>query len=86
MSGLLELLDSQTGKQLIGGIAGQTGHSEEKTANVLSMAMPLLMGAMKKNASTPQGAERLMNAINSKHNGSILDNLGACSTEVLINL
>lgn len=76
MSGLLELLDSQTGKQLISGIAGQTGQSEEKTANVLSMAMPLLMGAMKKNASTPQGAEGLMNAINTKHSGSILDNLG----------
>ena len=76
MSGLLELLDSPMGKQLIGGIAGQTGNSEEKTANVLSMAMPLLMGAMKKNASTPQGAEGLMNALNSKHNGSILDNLG----------
>ncbi|MGY8914868.1 MAG: DUF937 domain-containing protein [Flavobacteriales bacterium] len=76
MSGLLELLDSPMGKQLIGGIAGQTGNSEEKTANVLSMAMPLLMGAMKKNASTPQGAEGLMTALNSKHNGSILDNLG----------
>lgn len=76
MSGLVELLDSPMGKQLIGGIAGQTGNSEEKTANVLSMAMPLLMGAMKKNASTPQGAEGLMSALNSKHNGSILDNLG----------
>ncbi|MFT4830386.1 MAG: hypothetical protein ACI815_000020 [Psychroserpens sp.] len=76
MSGLLELLDSPMGKQLIGGIAGQTGNSEDKTANVLSMAMPLLMGAMKKNAASPQGAEGLMNALNSKHNGSILDNLG----------
>ena len=76
MSGLLELLDSPMGKQLIGGIAGQTGNSEEKTADVLSMAMPLLMGAMKKNASTPQGAEGLLGALNSKHNGSILDNLG----------
>lgn len=76
MSGILELLDSPMGKQLIGGIAGQTGNSEVKTASVLSMAMPLLMGAMKKNASTTQGAEGLMNALNSKHNGSILDNLG----------
>tara|TARA_R110002051_G_scaffold79221_2_gene142981 strand:- start:2140 stop:2772 length:633 start_codon:yes stop_codon:yes gene_type:complete len=77
MSGILELLDSPMGKQLIGGIAGQTGKSEDKTADVLSMAMPLLMGAMKKNASTPQGAEGLMSALNSKHNGSILDNLGS---------
>lgn len=76
MAGILELLDSPMGKQLIDGIAGQTGNSEDKTANVLSMAMPLLMGAMKKNAASPQGAEGLMNALNSKHNGSILDNLG----------
>ena len=76
MSGLLELLDSPMGKQLISGVAGQTGQSENKTADVLGMAMPLLMGAMKKNASTPGGAQGLMNALSSKHDGSILDDLG----------
>ncbi|PCE63989.1 DUF937 domain-containing protein [Sediminicola luteus] len=76
MSGLLDLLNSPMGKQLISGVAGQTGQSESGTANVLSMAMPLLMGAMKKNVSQPGGAESLMNALNSKHSGSILDNLG----------
>jgi hypothetical protein len=40
------------------------------------MALPLLMGAMKKNASSPEGAQGLMNALSSKHNGSILDDLG----------
>src|SRR5690606_3702631 len=40
--------------------------------------MPLLLGAMKKNvSSSPQGAESLMNALSSKHDGSILDNLGS---------
>lgn len=76
MSGLLDLLNSPMGKQLISGVAGQTGQSENKTADVLSMAMPLLMGAMKKNASTPGGAQGLMNALSSKHDGSILDDLG----------
>ncbi|MEC7265503.1 MAG: DUF937 domain-containing protein [Bacteroidota bacterium] len=76
MSGLLDLLNSPTGRQLISGVAGQTGQSESKTADVLSMAMPLLMGAMKKNTSTPGGAQGLMNALSSKHDGSILDNLG----------
>ena len=75
MSGLLDLLNSPMGKQLISGVAGQTGQAENKTADVLSMAMPLLMGAMKRNASTPQGAEGLMNALNNKHDGGILDNL-----------
>lgn len=76
MSGLLELINSPMGKQLISGVAGQTGQSENKTADVLAMAMPMLMGAMKKNTSAPGGAEGLMNALSSKHDGSILDNLG----------
>ena len=76
MSGLLDLLNSPMGKQLISGVAGQTGQSENKTADVLSMAMPLLLGAMKKNVSSPQGADGLMNALSSKHDGSILDDLG----------
>ncbi len=76
MSGLLDLLNSPTGKQLISGVAGQTGQPESKTADVLSMAMPLLLGAMKKNVSSPQGAQGLMSALSGKHDGSILDNLG----------
>ncbi len=75
MSGLLDLLSSPMGKQLISGVAGQTGQSTDQTGSVLSMALPLLMGAMKKNASTPEGAEGLMNALSSKHDGGILDNL-----------
>src|SRR5690606_38119610 len=76
MSGLLDLLSSPMGKQLISGVAGQTGQPENKTADVLTMAMPLLMGAMKRNASTPGGAQDLMGALTSNHDGSILDNLG----------
>ncbi|TFG78315.1 MAG: DUF937 domain-containing protein, partial [Flavobacteriales bacterium] len=76
MAGLLDLLNSPMGQQLISGVAGQTGQPENKTADVLSMAMPLLLGAMKKNVTSPQGAQGLMNALSSKHDGSILDDLG----------
>lgn len=76
MEGLLDLLNSPIGKQVISGVAGQTGQAENKTADVLSMAMPLLLGAMKKNAATPEGAQSLMNALSSKDDGSILDDLG----------
>lgn len=76
MAGLLDLLNSPMGQQMISGVAGQTGQSESKTADVLSMAMPLIMGAMKKNVSTPEGAAGLMSALSGKHDGSILDNLG----------
>lgn len=77
MAGLLDLLNSPMGQQLVRGVAGQTNQPESKTADVLSMAMPLLLGAMKKNVSSPQGAQNLMSALSNKHDGSILDNLGS---------
>ncbi|MDC6388617.1 DUF937 domain-containing protein [Maribacter sp. PR1] len=76
MAGLLDLLNSPIGKQVISGVAGQTNQPESKTADVLSMAMPLILGAMKKNVKSSNGAEGLMSALNNKHDGSILDNLG----------
>lgn len=76
MAGLMDLLQSDMGKQIIGGVSQQTGTAPDKTASVLSMGLPVLMGAMKRNASTQQGAEGLMGALSNKHDGSILDNLG----------
>lgn len=76
MSGILDLLNSDLGKSIISGVAGTTGQDESKTGSVLTMALPVLMAAMKRNAATPQGAEGLMSALSSKHDGSILDNLG----------
>ncbi len=76
MSGLLDLLNSPMGKQIISGVSGSTGQSESATGNLLSMAMPVLMGAMKKNVQTPDGAAGLMGALSGKHDGGILDNLG----------
>ncbi|MEM6517357.1 MAG: DUF937 domain-containing protein [Bacteroidota bacterium] len=76
MSGILDLLNSDMGKQLINGVSQQTSQPQDKTQNVLTMALPVLMTAMKRNASTPEGAEGLLGALNSpKHDGSILDNL-----------
>ena len=77
MSGILDLLNSDLGKTIINGISNQTNQPQDKTQNVLSMALPVLMEAMKRNASTPQGAEGLLGALNGKHDGSILNNLGS---------
>jgi hypothetical protein len=76
MAGILDLLDSDLGKTIISGISNQTGQNESKTGNVLTMAMPVLMQAMKRNASNSQGAEGLLRALNGKHDGSILNDLG----------
>lgn len=76
MSGILDLLNSDLGKTIISGVSGQTNQPQNKTQDVLTMALPVLMQAMKRNASTPEGAQGLMGALSNKHDGSILDNLG----------
>ncbi len=76
MSGILDLLNSPMGRQIINGVSSQTGQPANKTGDLLSMAMPVLMGAMQRNASTPEGASGLLGALSGKHTGGILDNLG----------
>jgi len=76
MSGILDLLSSEVGQSIIKGVSQETKQPEDKTKSVLTMAMPVLIEAMKRNANTPEGGAGLLNAIKSKHNGSILDNLG----------
>ncbi len=76
MAGLLDLLNSDIGRQLVRGASAKSGASESKTVDVLSMALPVLMGAMKKNVQTEQGASGLMGALNGRHRGGILENLG----------
>ncbi len=76
MSGILDLLNSDLGKTIVSGVSNETNQPQSKTQDILTMALPVLMAAMKRNAATPQGAEGLMSALNSKHDGSILDNLG----------
>lgn len=76
MSGILDLLNSDIGRQMISGLSKETQQPEDKTSQLLSMALPLIMGAINRNANNSQGASGLMNALNQKHDGSILDNLG----------
>lgn len=76
MASILDLLSSDLGKQLISGASSQTGQPEEKIANVLSMALPVILGAMQRNAATPAGAKSLNSALeDNRHDGSILDQL-----------
>lgn len=76
MTGILDLLNSDLGKTIISGVSNQTGQDQNKTSNVLTMALPVLMQAMKRNAETPDGAQGLLGALDNKHDGGILDNLG----------
>jgi len=77
MAGILDLLNSDLGKSLIGGASEQLGQGKEQTGAGLSAALPLILGALKNNTSSSGGAEGLLGALSKdKHDGSILDNLG----------
>lgn len=75
MSGIQDLLSSSMASDLVRGLARETGQAEDKTADLLAMAVPTMLGAMKKNVRSPQGAEGLMNALSTRHTGDILENL-----------
>ncbi len=75
MAGILDLLNSDLGKQIVSGVSQQTGADQNKTVDVLGMALPVLTGAMQRNVSSPQGAQGLLGALSGKHDGKVLDNL-----------
>ena len=66
-------------QQLAGGAASQIGNKigadEQTTNSALSAAIPLLVSALAKNASKPEGAQALQQAVTKDHDGSILDDL-----------
>ncbi|MGV6846486.1 MAG: DUF937 domain-containing protein [Lutibacter sp.] len=75
MSGILDLLNSDIGKSLINGASKQLGQDSGKTTVALSSALPLILGAMKNNTATENGANGLLNALSGKHDGSILNDV-----------
>ena len=75
MSGILDLLTSQVGQAGLSAITKQLGSDSRQTQAAISTALPLLMGALNRNAQQKGGAEALAGALDKKHDGSILDNL-----------
>jgi hypothetical protein len=76
MAGLMDLLNSDLGKQIISSVSGQVGTDEGQTSSVLASVLPSLVGGMMNNASTPEGQGGLLGALlGGKHDGGILDNL-----------
>jgi hypothetical protein len=76
MASILDLLNSDVGKTLINGTSQQLGQDEGRTRTAMNAALPLLLGAMKNNVKTPEGANGLLGALgNERHSGGILDNL-----------
>ena len=56
-------------------IAQRLGVSEGTAQAAVQMAVPLILAALARNASKPQGAQELHEAVATDHDGGILDNL-----------
>ncbi len=72
---LLDLLTRQLGGDTLSQVSGQLGISENQAGAAISAALPMLIGALARNASSPQGARSLDQAVENDHDGSILENL-----------
>ena len=71
LEALLGLLQGQD----LGNLASQVGGNEGEAKNGVMAALPAMLAALGKNTGTEKGAEELNNALEKKHDGSILDNL-----------
>lgn len=75
MSQILEMLSNQLDDRVIDQLSAQLGADKGATEQAVSAALPILLGALGRNASSQQGAEALTNALSKDHNGGILDDL-----------
>jgi len=75
MNAITEMITQQLGASAVRTIAQRFGISETAAATAVQIGVPLIVAALARNASEPQGAANLHEAINNDHDGSILDNV-----------
>ena len=73
---LSNILGALTGNDAIGAISQNLKIDQNQVSSVISNALPSLLGAMQKNASTPGGAEALAKALgdHASNAGNIINN------------
>ncbi len=74
---LTDLLSGPIGQNVITDISSQLGMSKTQASSAIGVAVPAILAGLTKNSQSAQGAESLNKALESKHDGSLLDNLGA---------
>lgn len=76
MAGLVDILGSALGQDSIDAISKQLGTDPATAQKAVSAALPALLGRMADNAGSDDGATALATAVNSDHDGSLLDRVG----------
>ncbi|HKE60599.1 MAG TPA: DUF937 domain-containing protein [Pyrinomonadaceae bacterium] len=75
MNAITQMLTQQLAGSATSTIAQRFGLSEQTANTAVQLAVPLILTALARNASQPDGAASLHQAINSDHDGSIFNNL-----------
>jgi len=77
----MNVISEMIAQRISGPIAGQLserlGVSQSTAQTAVQLAVPLILAALARNASKPQGAQNLHNAVATDHDGSILDHLSS---------
>ncbi|HEX2640831.1 MAG TPA: DUF937 domain-containing protein, partial [Pyrinomonadaceae bacterium] len=71
MFSLRDLLGEQQGSEAVDQISQSVGADQSSVSTAIQAALPMLVNGLANNASTPQGAESLNNALEQDHDGSI---------------
>ena len=75
MNAITQIITQQLGGSAARTIAQRFGISETTANTAIQMAVPLIVTALARNASQPQEAKNLHQAVATDHDGSILDNV-----------
>lgn len=73
---LSDLLNGPLGQNVVSSVSSQLGMSKTETTSAIGVAVPAILAGLAKNSQSSKGAESLNKALDSKHDGSLLDNLG----------
>lgn len=83
MISLQDILGPQQGDEALGQISQQVGAEPSLVNTAIQAALPAILGGLANNASTPEGAQSLDNALANDHDGSLLGNLGSLGSLIL---
>jgi hypothetical protein len=75
MSFITDILMQQLSGNAVSQISQKLGVDQGTASQAIAMAAPLLMSALARNASNPQGAQELHQVLNQDHDGSILNDV-----------
>jgi hypothetical protein len=76
MTQFMDVITQSIGGDTTRQISRQLGADEQTTQTAISAALPLLLTALARNSSNPEGAQSLHSALSQDHDGSILGDLG----------